>query len=137
MAGAFLQTQAASRIRTFVMEKAELPDATREELLSFLSGGSDQKYVPQSGEIVGILKTIHDEMSAALTEATADENAAIDNYEALMAAKKREVATLQKQIETEMTRIGELSVKIAAEENDLEDTKEALSEDEKFKLELE
>jgi len=137
MAGAFLQTQAASRIRTFVMEKAELPDATREELLSFLSGGSDQKYVPQSGEIVGILKTILDEMSAAFVDATAVENAAIDNYEALMAAKKREVATLQKQIETEMTRIGELAVKIAAEQNDLEDTKEALSEDQKFKLELE
>merc|ERR1719296_419481 len=36
-----------------------------------------------------------------------------------------------------MTRIGELSVKIAAEENDLEDTRETLSEDQKFKLDLE
>jgi len=136
MAGSFLQTEAASRVRTFVMEKAELPDATREEVLAFLSGGSDQKYVPQSGEIVGILKTIQDEMSASYSEATADENAAIENYEALMSAKKREVATLQKQIETEMTRIGDLSVKTAGAENDLEDTKEALTEDQKFKREL-
>merc|ERR1712187_855488 len=51
MAGSFLQTTEANRVRSFVMEKAELPDATREELLSFLSGGSDQKYVPASGEI--------------------------------------------------------------------------------------
>jgi len=137
MAGAFLQTEAASRVRTFVMEKAELPDASRDEVLSFLSGGSDQKYVPGAGEIVGILKTIHDEMSAAFVDATAVENAAIDNYEALMAAKKKEVATLQKQIETEMTRIGELSVRTAGAENDLEDTKEALAEDQKFKRELE
>jgi len=137
MAGSFLQTTEANRVRSFVMEKAELPDATREELLSFLSGGSDQKYVPASGEIVGILKTIHDEMSAGYADATAAENDAIANYEALMEAKKREVATLQKQIETEMTRIGELSVKLAGAENDLEDTRESLAEDQKFKKELE
>jgi len=34
------------------------------------------------------LKTIHDEMAASFTEATADEKAAMENYEALMAAKK-------------------------------------------------
>jgi len=137
MAGSFLQTVEANRVRAFAMEKADLPDATREELLSFLSGGNDQKYVPQSGEIVGILKTLHDEMSAGLADATAEENGAIANYEALMAAKKKEVAALQQQIEEEMTRIGELSVKTAGEENDLEDTRNSLSEDEKFKLDLE
>jgi len=137
MAGAFLQTTAASQVRTFVMERADLPDASRDDVLAFLSGGSDSKYVPQSGEIVGILKTIHDEMTASYAEATADEKAAIENFEALMAAKKKEIATLQKQIETEMTRIGDLSVKTAAEENDLEDTRETLAEDQKFKRELE
>jgi len=136
MAGSFLQTVEAGRVRSFAMERADLPDATREELLAFLSGGSDQKYVPQSGEIVGILKTIHDEMSAGLADATSEENAAIQNYEALVAAKSKEIATLQKQIEVEMTRIGDLSVKIAGEENDLEDTRASLSEDEKFQLDL-
>merc|ERR1719382_2123293 len=37
----------------------------------------------------------------------------------------------------EMTRIGELSVKLAGAENDLEDTRESLAEDQKFKKELE
>jgi len=137
MAGAFLQTRDASLVKSFAMEKADLPDATREELLSFLSGGQDSKYVPQSGEIVGILKTIHDEMTASLGDATSEENGAIQNYKALMAAKGKEVATLQKQIENEMTRIGNLAVKIAAEQNDLEDTRNTLSEDEQFKLDLE
>jgi len=136
MAGAFLQTRDASLVKNWAMEKADLPDATREELLSFLSGGQDSKYVPQSGEIVGILKTIHDEMTASLGDATSEENGAIQNYEALMAAKKKEVSTLQKQIENEMTRIGELAVKIASEQNDLEDTRNTLSEDEQFKLDL-
>merc|ERR1719410_1544695 len=76
-------------------------------------------------------------MTAGLGEATTEETGAIQNYESLTAAKKKEVATLQKQIEEEMTRMGDLSVKISGEENDLEDTRESLSEDEKFKLDLE
>jgi len=136
MAGSFLQTQEAGTVRAFAMERADLPDATREELLAFLSGGHEQKYVPQSGEIVGILKTLHDEMTASLGDATNEENGAIQNYESLIAAKSKEVATLQKQIEEEMTRNGNLAVKISGEENDREDTRESLSEDEKFKLDL-
>jgi septal ring factor EnvC (AmiA/AmiB activator) len=119
------------------MEKAELPDATRQEILSFLSGSQSSSYAPQSGEITGILKTMLDEMTKGLAEATDAENSSISNYEELMAAKKKEVATLQGQIETEMTRIGDLGVEISSSENDLEDTKEALDEDTKFQLELE
>jgi len=118
------------------MESANLPDATRDELLSFLSSGQTQGYVPQSGEITGILKTLEDEMTKSRSDAMADEQAAIENYEALMAAKKKEVSTLQKQIEEEMTRVGELGVSIAGMSNDLEDTKASLSADEQFKLEL-
>jgi hypothetical protein len=39
------------------------------------------------------------------------------------------VATLQEQIETAMTRVGDLGVSIAGMSNDLEDTKEALTEE--------
>jgi len=136
MGGSFLQTRDAGLVRSFAMEKADLPDGTREELLAFLSGGHESRYAPQSGEIVGILKTMHDEMSAGLADATTEEKGAIQNYDALIAAKQKEVATLQKQIEEEMARVGRLGVKIAGEENDLEDTSEALSEDQKFQLEL-
>jgi len=136
VAGAFLQTTEASKIRSFAMEKADIPDATRQELLSFLSGTQAEGYAPQSGEITGILKTMEDEMSKSLKEATEDESSAITNYEGLMAAKKQEVATLQEQIEVEMTRVGNLGVEIAQMKNDLEDTSEALTQDEKFKMEL-
>ena len=54
-----------------------------------------------------------------------------------MSAKKKEVATLQEQIETAMARVGDLGVAIAGQSNDLEDTKESLTEDEKFVVELE
>merc|ERR1719311_669586 len=46
-AGAFLQTSAASRLKNFAMQ-ADMPDASRQELLAFLSGAENQGYVPQS-----------------------------------------------------------------------------------------
>merc|ERR1712187_133116 len=98
MKGAFLQTSAANTVRQFAMEKAEIPDQARQELLSFLSGTQEEGYVPQSGEIVGILKQMKDEMEDSLKSATEEEAAAVQAYEALMAAKKKEVATLTAQI---------------------------------------
>jgi len=134
--GAFLQTNAANVIRQFAMEKAEIADQARQELLAFLSGSQGDGYVPQSGEIVGILKTLKDEMEASLKSATEDENAAIQTYDALMAAKKKEVATLTTQIEKEMQRLGELEVLLATGENQIEDAKEAVAADTKFLEEL-
>lgn len=86
----FLQTPAASAIRTYAMERANLPDASREELVAFLSSSEEGRYAPQSGEITGILKQMGDEMSADLADDTKQENDAIKNYEELTAAKEKE-----------------------------------------------
>jgi len=137
MAGAFVQTPAATIVRKFAMEKADMPDGTREELLSFLSGTQGTGYAPASGEITGILKTMEEEMQKDLDDATTEETAAIENFKALMAAKNKEVETLSKQIEEEMMRVGEMGVQIAGMANDLEDTKAALDADTKFQMELE
>merc|ERR1719191_116216 len=104
----------------------------RELLASFLSQGSSTEYVPQSGEIIGILKQMKDEMEADLAEAKANEEKAIADYKALVAAKKKEIEAATKAIEEKMTRVGELGVEIATMANDLEDTKEGLEEDKKF-----
>jgi len=78
------------------------------------------------------LKTMGDEMAAGLAAATKAEEAAIAIYEKLMAAKKKEIIALTKEIETKLTRIGDLGVEIAQMKNDLGDTEEALIEDKKF-----
>merc|ERR1711933_243349 len=132
--GAFLQTEAANSLKRYTMEKAELPDETRQEVLAFLSG--KEEYAPQSGQIVGILKQMSDEMTKALEEAEATEAEAIKAYDALMAAKEKEVETLNAQIETKLTRKGELGVELAGGVNELEDTEISLAEDEKFLAEL-
>merc|ERR1712127_109968 len=78
-----------------------------------------------------------DEMAKALKEAEAAETEAIKVYEALMAAKQKEVETLNALIEEKLTRKGELGVELAGGLNELEDTKISLAEDEKFLAELE
>jgi len=129
MGGAFLQTSAASVLRQLSINADMIPQ-DRDILASFLSEGSS--YAPKSGEIVGILKTMHDEMTKDLEDATNEENGAIASYEGLMASKKKEIAALTKGIESKTARVGELGVKIAQMENDLEDTTEGLAQDQKF-----
>merc|ERR1719181_244790 len=133
MSGAFLQTQSASVLRQISLS-AEMIPADRDLLSSFLSEGSN--YAPQSGEIVGILKTLKDEMEKDLSDATADENSSIASFESLVTSKKKEIEALTKAIESKTGRIGSLGIKIAEMENDLEDTSEGLADDKKFFADL-
>merc|ERR1719298_264161 len=112
----------------------DMDASDRDALASFLSQGNG--YAPQSGQIVGILKTLKDEMEKDLSDATSEENSAQTSFESLVASKKKEIVALTKAIESKTMRIGELGVKIAQMENDLEDTQEGLAEDKKFYADL-
>merc|ERR1712060_429445 len=65
-------------------------------------------------------------------EAAAAEADSIKPFDALMAAKKKEVLALTKEIETKLERVGTLGVEIAQMKNDLGDTEEALIADKEF-----
>merc|ERR1719159_2026478 len=124
------------------LAKRDMDEDNRQELLAFLSGTAvapayGNEYVPQSGEILGILKQLHDEMAKDLAEVIAAEEAAIAAYKELMAVKEKEIAALTKMIEEKLTRIAELKVEIATMKNDLTDTEEGLIEDKKFLADLE
>jgi len=134
VAGSFVQTDAAQVIRRAV-SKVNLGDADFEAVTAFLSQSSE--YVPQSGQIVGILKTIHDEMSATLVDGTSTEDGAIASYSSLMAAKKNEIAALTALTQSKLELVGELGVSIATMKNDVGDTQEALAADKQFLAELE
>lgn len=128
--GAFLQTTAAAKVKQLAMNSQKMMDADRQDVLSFLSGSSD--YAPASGQITGILKTMLDEMNADLSDAQATEAKAVSDYEALMAAKKKEVDALSAMIEQKLTRVGDLGVEIQEMKNDLGDTADGLADDAKF-----
>jgi chromosome segregation ATPase len=138
MSGNFLQTRGARILeRLLVVKQESMLEADREDIKAFLEGGSATGYVPQSGQIVGILKEMNDEFGKDLKDAIAAEQEAIKSYDGLMAAKTREVNALTKAIETKTVKVGELAVSIANMKNDLTDTETALIEDQKFLADLE
>jgi len=137
MAGSFLQTDAAQALRKMLLGKQDMLDVDRQELLSFLSGGSSSEYAPKSGEITGILKEMGDTMSKGLADATASEEASIKSYDELMAAKTKEIKALTTSVGQKTKSIGELGVQIVQMKDDLSDTQAALAEDQKFLAGLE
>mmetsp|Transcript_75475 Transcript_75475/g.118007 ORF Transcript_75475/g.118007 Transcript_75475/m.118007 type:complete len:703 (+) Transcript_75475:66-2174(+) len=133
MAGAFLQTAAAGVLRRLSVS-VDMNAEDRDLLASFLSEG--ENYAPKSGEILGILKELKDEMEKDFAEATAIEEKAIADFESLVAAKKKEIEALTAAIESKTMRVGKLAVKLAEVENEIEDLKEQLAEDKKFLQDL-
>merc|ERR1719345_23985 len=135
-ASGFLQTSGASVLRKMSIEM-ELSNADRDQIVSFLSQGSGSGYAPASGQISGILKAMLDTMKADLAEATAAEQASVANFDALVAAKEKEIEAATKAVEDKLTRIGNLGVEIATMKEDLDDTAKAMLEDKKFLADLE
>merc|ERR1719359_2649496 len=75
-------------------------------------------------------------MEANLKTATDEENAAIKDFDALVAAKTKEINALSKNIESKTSSIGELGVQLVTQKEDLDDTTKSLMEDEAFLKDL-
>merc|ERR1719160_1649979 len=76
-------------------------------------------------------------MNADLADAKAVEEAALKDFEALVAAKTKQIDALTAMIEDKIQRVGASGVKVVEMAEDLEDTKEDLAADKKFLAELE
>ena len=77
-----------------------------------MTRGASQEYAPQSGEIIGLLKQLMDEMSEDLAATQEEEEDRKANHAGLVAAKKEAIATLTAMIETKLTRQGDLAVEV-------------------------
>merc|ERR1719443_2456191 len=75
-------------------------------------------------------------MEKELADATETENTAQAEFDALVAAKEKEIQAATEAIETKLEKNGELAVKIVNLKNDLADAQDSLGEDQKFAAEL-
>merc|ERR1719185_46907 len=75
-------------------------------------------------------------MEKDLGDITKTEDAAIADFEALVAAKNKEIQAATEAIEMKLEKNGEMAVKIVNLKNDLEDAQDSLGEDQKFTEEL-
>ena len=85
-----------------------------------------------SGEIMGMLKAMLEEMEGDLSTAEKDEAAAIAGFEELSAAKAAEIASATSAIESKTKRSGEVAVEVVQTKDDLEDTLAEVKETEAF-----
>merc|ERR1719487_1752388 len=105
MAGGFLQSDAAGALRKLVLARDSLDRYSRSVLTEFLSTSTG--YAPASGEIVGILKQLLEDMEKELADATSEENAAQEEFEALVSAKEKEIQAATEAIESKTEKNGD------------------------------
>ena len=86
--GSFLQSAPAATLQRPTISM-DMRSADRDMLSAFLSHG--EGYAPQSGSIVGIRKQMKETMETDLVDITATEEASVKDFEALMAAKEKEI----------------------------------------------
>lgn len=129
-AGAFLQTSAASQLKNLVTSVSNIDASDKEAVVAFLEQSGD--YVPQSGQIIGILKNMKDEMDKSLGGIVSEEEEAVKGFSDLKAAKEKEIAAATSAIEAKTQRVGELAVSIVQNENAADDATKELDDSQKF-----
>merc|ERR1719197_34335 len=131
---ALLQMAGGDRLHKLIENYPNMDAVDRRDTLAFLDQSSD--YAPQSGQIVGILKAMKDEMEASLKEAIADEEKAVAGFADLKASKEKEVEMATEAIEAKTGRAGELAVSVVQTKDALEDTAAEAADTEKFMAQL-
>merc|ERR1719380_389189 len=135
MGKSFLQSQAsAARVVKAAGASMAVDEYQRNLVLSFLSGKQNPfgDYQSSSGEIVGILTAMKDEMDKDLNGAISDEEKAAAGFEELATAKKEEISAASSAIETKTQRSGELAVSVVTTADDIEDTTKELNDLQSF-----
>jgi hypothetical protein len=134
MGESFLQSTAKKTMLIQAVQKTQaVDDYQRDELLGLLQGTNPfGAYSGQSGEIVGMLKAMKDEMAGDLKGTVAAEEAAVKGFEELSTAKKQEIAAAGEAIESKTVRSGELAVSVTTTADDIEDTTAEMKETQAF-----
>jgi Tfp pilus assembly protein PilN len=128
--GGFMQTDSSSLLM-IVKAARDVSEYDRSTVEAFLQakGQSSEGYAPQSGEIVGILKQMHDTMKADLEEATTKENESLADFNELVAAQNTAIQAATDTIEEKTEQSGQLAVQIVQIKNEKADTEDQLKAD--------
>jgi len=133
MGKSFIQQNkdSVARLAKALSSAQSVDEYEKGEVMDLLQGKQGE-YATGSGEIVGILKALKDEMDKDLNGAVGDEEAAAEGFEELAAAKKDEIAAASEAIESKTVRSGDLAVSVTTTADDIEDTTAEMKETEAF-----
>merc|ERR1719159_1203544 len=119
-ASAFLQAPGNKKQLRRAVEMAQsISGFEKKDMVAFLE--AKDGYAPQSGQIVGILKSMKDEMESTIKATDTAEEEAVKGFAELKAAKDKEIELASEAIESKTKRVGELAVSIVQAEDGAED----------------
>jgi len=89
-------------------------------------------YAPQSTQIQGILKSLHDSFEEKLEKMNTEEDEAVKSFKALMETKNTELDELEGQLESKTLDKSEQSKQLVSDRESLDDAQIELKKDKKF-----
>jgi len=122
-------------LRRYVEVTKLISNDERSDVLSFLDAGEGEN-TQASGEILGILKNMKDEMEKDLKELQEQAASDLNSFNDLKAAKTEEITINEKSVIEKEKRIGALALELSEGTHALEDAKEELANAEKFKANM-
>merc|ERR1719316_1466315 len=113
-ASSLLQSDAtmAPRLKKAIAMSQAISAMEKNDITAFLENKEDSGYSPVSGQIVGILKNMKDEMEKTMKDTEVMEETSAKGFAELKAAKDKEVELASEAIEAKTKRVGELAVAI-------------------------
>merc|ERR1719331_202560 len=131
-AASLMQLSGGDRLKKIAQNAQNLDNFDRDSLVSFLEQKEGGDYAPASGQIVGIMKQMLEEMQKSSAEADAEEAKAAAAFADLSASKNKEVEVATGAIESKTVRSGELAVSTVQAQNALDDSEDELADAEKM-----
>merc|ERR1719473_313592 len=123
----FVGAKAFKEIKRAIRAPQGTTDGGRQMVTSFLQGET-----PGSGEILGMLKSMKDELSRDIAALKKTEAAAVAGFTDMKASKEKEVEFADESIESKKERVGTLAVQVVQLKNEIGDTMEEAADAKKF-----
>lgn len=131
-----LNQESLVEVRKLMNKYSDFLPAQRRELSGFLQQPNVQSYSNQSGEIFGMLEQMLENFQNNLSESQKEELAAQETYNLLRAAKEDEIKAGKERLDSKLSELADVNNKNSDAKEDLEDTENALSSDQKFLIDL-
>merc|ERR1719247_1149150 len=134
---AFLQfagAHAMKAIKRALQSSQTITGSDKEKIQAFLQGGES---APGSGEILGMLKSMKDELSRDVASLTKNEESAVAGFSSMKASKEKEIEFADESIESKKERVGALAVSVVQLKDTIEDSAKEAADAKKFAATLE
>lgn len=119
-------------IKKALQVSRSVTDRDRSHVLAFLASQQNGKYAPASGEIVGILKNINDDMLKSMDDLSTEEQENSKGFADLKDSKTKEIEYTKEAIETKTARVGALAVEIVQAMDGADDSAKEKADADRF-----